>query len=368
MVTKNTFYVQSDLSEFINVTDNFIICNIKEHELKNEEYFPYSEYVIYRIDLNSSIKNWSIWKRYKDFKELRDSIYKNNYIINLPDFPEKKIFNKSKETIDQRKKLLTAFLNFLLAKMKMRYFKEVIDFIEIDKDTLSLISKKNELDSVSMTFNNKSTILKQIDKNKEDGDNQVEGKGTNQNYYTKYLDYRLGESAIKNAYMQVIEEFLKNLNEKYENKTNVVKTFECFLKSKKTWPQFKTEEIFKLFFGEFDKVNCNYVINGMLSHIGKYEENVLGAEACLKFLVKLLECEYNPEYEKYISVLKQMKKEHLETMKLDYHLENNKIKLQVFKLLKCLYENNNPKLDQILEDCNLLIPYKNYLINDEIIN
>jgi hypothetical protein len=368
MVSKNTFYVQSDLSEFINVSDNFIICNIKEHELKNEEYFPYSEYVVYRIDLNSSIKNWSIWKRYKDFKELRDLIHKNNYIINLPNFPEKKIFNKSKETIDQRKKLLTAFLNFLFAKMKMRYFKEVINFIEIDKDTLSLISKKNELDSISMTFNNKSTILKQIDKTKEDNDNQTENKNSSQNYYTKYLDYRLGESQIKNAYMQVIEEFLKNLNEKYENKTNIVKNFEIFLKSKKNWPQFKTEEIFKLFFGEYDKVNCSYIIHGMLSHIGKYEENILGAEACLKFLVKLLECEFNPEYEKYISVLKQMKKEHLETMKLDYHLANNKIKIQVFKLLKCLYEHNNPKLDQILDECNLLTPYKNYLINDEIIN
>lgn len=367
MVSKELSFVPSDMSELNNKfpkpsQEDFINSSISEHQFKKEDSFPYSDYVVYKIDLTSSIKKWSVWKRYNDFKELRDKISDNNYILNLPDFPEKKYFNsKSNDTIKSRKKKLAEFLNFLLRKMKIQYYKEVIEFIEIDKETLSLISKKSTLcNNISNTYLSKPINLNMVQKSNS-MDISTNFKYID-NYYVHYLEYKLADSNTKTAYMQLIEEFLHNLSQKAENKTNVIKNFDTFLKSKKIWPQFKPEEIQRLYFGEFDKLNNVYKLQGLLYHIGAIEENQLGAEECLQFLVKLLQTEYNPEYDKYIGILKSMKKEHLEIMNLAEHLEINKTKIKqsVFKLISCLYEKNNQKLDDILDECGLLKPYKQY--------
>lgn len=374
MVSKNSFFMQSDINDMsvniIKEEEDFILSTISEHIMKQEETFPYTDFVMYRIDLTSSIKKWSIWKRYNDFKELRDSISKNNYLLNLPDFPEKKMFSsKSKETIKQRKRQLSYFLNYILRKLKIRHFKEVIEFIEIDKETLNLLSKKSFLMSnYSSTYVNKSILQNSINKANSVDLTSIPNNVTN--YYCQYLEYRLSDSSTKTAFMYLIEEFLKNLSENFENKTNIIKAFESFLKSKKVWPQFKSDEIHKLLFGELDLQTNTVKIRGLLFHIGAIDDNKLGAEESLHFLVKILDCEFNPEYEKYISILKQMRRENLESMNLCRHLEFNKLKTKesVFKLVSILYEKNNAKLDQILDDCNLLIPYLKYLENSEILN
>jgi len=358
----------SDLSGD-NTQEDFIKANITDHLIKKEDNFPYSEYVVYRLDMNNSIKTWSCWKRYSEFKDLRDAISKNNYILNLPTFPEKKILNnKSRETIQNRKYHLSNFINFLLGKMKIQPIKEVLDFIEIDNHTLNLIFHKSKLDTnISSTYNCK---LLSSTEGKKSSTLELSKKIDIDNYYSQFLDYKSMENSSKTTNMQVIEEFLMNLEEKFQSKTTIIKTFETFLKSKKTWPQFKSEEIFRLFFGDFDKDNNLYRIHGILFHVGAIDNNLLGAEECLLFLVKLLQCEFNPEYEKYISVMKTMKREHLEFMQLATHLKINKTKIKhaVYKLVDYLYEKNNQKLDQILDECGLLVPYKQYIESEEIIN
>lgn len=47
----------------------------------------------------------------------------------------------------------------------------------------------------------------------------------------------------------MIDEFLKNLSQNIDNKTEVLKTFEEFLKQGKKWPRFPDKDIIKLFVG-----------------------------------------------------------------------------------------------------------------------
>ena len=366
MVSKNSFLCKDylDSKSPNEQVDVFITASIKDHLIQKQDAF--SEYVMYKLEINSNIKNWYIWKRYSDFKNLKDSISENHYIINLPSFPEKKLFNKSAETINLRKSLLTDFMNFLLGKMKIQQLKEVIDFISIDKETLNLIYRKAKLENTSSTYTSGLLSKKQISIPSYE---IVNTNNNQENFYSSYLEYRLTENGGKSAYMDVIDEFLRNLSEKPKNKSVIVKTFEAFFKSKK-WPQLKNEDISRLFFGDFDKNNKVYKLSGLLYHIGTIKINILGAEACLVFLEKLLQSEFNQEYDKYISILKTMKREHLENMNLAGHLEGNKftIKQSVFKIISCLYEKNNEKLDDILKNFQLLNVFKECVKTKEMID
>jgi hypothetical protein len=353
MVSKNSISLRGDLIEF-SLVDEFLSASITEHVFETEISFPYSKYVLYRIDIKTSIKNWSIWKRYSNFEEFREKMKKK--IIYLPEFPEKKLFNTSKDIIVERKILLTNFLNIFLKKEKVVCFQEILDFIEADKDMINLLINKANLEQTSFSHKSKlSSSSKEIS-------NDYINLSSN-NYFTQYLEYKLTENSSKTAYMQLIEEFLKNLELKPLNKSSIIRIFDSFLKSKKEYPSFKTEEIYKLFFGETDPDTKEFIIRGLLAHIGSIEENEYGAEECLLFLLKLLNCEYNPDYEKYTSILKTVKKEDFEQMNLISHIKGEKtmIKSSVIKLIEIIYTENDSRITKLLEEAGLMKYYEKYI-------
>lgn len=261
MVSKNSFSFNNNgenyMDYMVNNQEKHIIAQIFEHKENQEDKFPFSKYVVYKIELITSIKNWSIWKRYTNFVELREKM--NKHLVNIPEFPVKKIFN-TKDTIKERKIMLTKFLNNLLTKEKLLCYKELQYFIDIDKETLKLMFNKDNLEVTSNSLKNTFCVINNT--NNEGGailqlrnDNNTKMHIYN-NYYTQFLDYKLSETCSKTPYMFVVEEFLKNLEEKPQNKSSIIKTFESFLKSsKKGWPINKTDEIQKLFFGDIIESN-----------------------------------------------------------------------------------------------------------------
>lgn len=337
--------------------DDFIFASITEHTLKQDDKFPFTKYVLYRVDLISSIKKWSVWKRYSNFEEFRDTIAK--IVTQVPDFPEKKIFNTGSSIIFERKTQLQNFLNFLLTKEKVMCYSEIREFIELDMETVRLILNKSNLEVTSNSLKS-NTLLSSSEISKQE---TLSSKSMNiNNYYVQFLDYKLADPNSKAPYMQLIEELLSNLEQKHQYKSTVIKNFDGFLKAKKSWPIFQKEEIQKLFFGEFDKKTEEFAFKGLLIHVGETEENQLGAEECLHFIIKLLECEYNPEYDKYLSILKgSIKKSYLESMNLLSHIHNNKVKIKAaaFKFLTHLDDKSQKSL-KLFSECGLEEFYVNY--------
>jgi len=334
--------------------EDIITATIQQHEIKQEETFPYSNYVMYKVDLNSSIKNWSVYKRYNNFKELHQQLSKHVHKINLPTFPERKFFNLNSQTINDRKEKLETYLNFFLEKKKLVNYSEILNFIEIDKDTLKIIVNNFTLhENNSNTY--KKSFLNKSDTNLFQKSKSQDYSGTNhneENYFIQFLEYKTGDCTSKSAYMLVIEEFLNNLESKFQNKTNIIKTFENFLKAKKHWPNLKTDEISRLFFGENDQYNKIFN-KGLLEHIGSVNQNPLGSEECLFFLSKLLNFEFNPDCERYINVLRSAKTEMLMLINFDVHMRNikTKVKVAIYNILKAIYdEKTSVKIQKVLNE------------------
>ena len=62
----------------------------------------------------------------------------------------------------------------------------------------------------------------------------------------------------------VIQEFLKNLSQDIDNKTDIVKLFEAFLKDRQEWPKFSNTDIIKLFVGNNNDANLMREKKGVL--------------------------------------------------------------------------------------------------------
>ena len=75
-------------------------------------------------------------------------------------------------------------------------------------------------------------------------------------------------------------------------------------------------------------------------HVGEIENNVLGAQACLDFLVKLLDYEYNPECELYRYVFKTRKIDFFLEMNLHEHAKSQNVNVvnSAFKIIKMLID------------------------------
>ena len=345
------------------------------------------DYVEYKIKVATYYKIWYVKKRYSDFERLHSSLIK--LIPNLPMFPPKRFFKNSDETIEERRKMFNRYLKFLFTKTHIFSYQEILDFIKIDKKVLELFIKKHSMllaensnkkddnSSLSSSFNKLNIFYKSkyetggkkpksLETDLNDINNHIkieDNEAEKENYYATFLDYKmcLGEIDTKNAddinkaAILVIEEFLINLSQKDENKSEIIKTFESFLKRKKKWPCFNKDEIAKLFTGEKTKsseVSLNNqsstsdiqesekIIKGLMYHVGEIENNILGAQACLDFLVKLLDYEYNPECELYRYVFKTRKIEFFLEMNLHEHAKSQNVNVvnSAFKIIKMLMD------------------------------
>ena len=390
----------------------YINCRIEDFEIYNESKFLRSKHVNYIIEINTFYKNWTIKKRYSEFEDLNKILITK--ITDLSEFPQKRLFSASEDTITERKKKFENYLNHLFRNINICIYPEILEFIKLEKDLLNLFMINNsDLENTSNSAIKRNNIL--IRNNSICGDkfkSKSYEKERQSNYFTSFLDYKLNasdkkEKITKSANMLVIEEFLRNLEFKYENKLDIIKTFENFLKSKKNWPTFKLDELSKLFYGDIDingnikyrrekineytynndnsnninnlststnliKLNNNrdkdkdtdidinkkekdIYLKGIIYHIGSLDENLLGAEACLEFLAKLINFEFNPECEAYIYMLKITKVDQLNNLRLIDHINNgkNNIILASFNILNAILKDDrsfNIKLKKILND------------------
>ena len=271
------------------------------------------DYVEYWIEIMTDYKKWIIKKRYSEFYDLNQKLIKKIPEINKL-FPPKRFFKNSEDTIEERKTCFNKYLGFLFKKINIFSFNEVLDFIQIEKKIVELYIKKhtmvkqdqdnyvfqslkksfnrmiimekmeksksvgeslnvNGISSLSTKINSKEEINRRTDPNIniintsiiEGSDATYEIEEFNSNYYSTLLDYE----KIKNIQDKnnddnlidekkesgtiVIEEFLKNLSQDIDNKTDILKTFEEFLKKREKWPFFSNIDIIKLYVG-----NINY--------------------------------------------------------------------------------------------------------------
>ena len=383
-----------------------------------------NDYVEYTINIKTDYGKWTFKKRYEDF-------YKINNILSdiIPEikeyFPPKRFFKNSESTIKERTTYFKKYLKFLLNKINIFLFEDIINFIFLEKSIIGLFIKKynmlkideenNIYSSLKEAFNRKSNpnnINEQIIPEED-----IISFLNNDNYYNAILEYEKKRqisfdwdepsSITPNTF--VVREFLHNLSEKIENKADIIQNFELFLQKSNKWIKLSKKEIIELFIGFdedaeeidvekelsrtrtyekesfnntkyslfkwFDKGNKSKTnnidldddeedepskITGLFQQIGDYGKNVFCAVGCLDLLEKLLNTEYNPDYEIYISIFKNMKIYEYNYMKLNNIIKNNiggnKVNVKAMKLLSLIFSDKKSE------------NYKNEIITDEIVN
>ena len=280
-----------------------------------------SDYVEYWIEVITDYKKWIVKKRYSEFYELNKVImqkipeinklfppkrffknsedtieerktYFNKYLRFL--FKEKNIFsfNEVLDFIQIEKKIVELYIkkhtmikqdedNYVFQSLKKSFSR--MSFIEKMEKSKSVGQSLNRISSISTKINSKEDLIHKNDQNMnniintsiiESSDATYEIEELNSNYYSSLLEYEkiknIQESSKndknnnnslsnfkKDEATIVIEEFLKNLSQDIDNKTDILKTFEEFLKKGNKWPHFSTSDLIKLFTGNNNKSTIN---------------------------------------------------------------------------------------------------------------
>ena len=371
------------------------------------------DFVEYLVEIITDYKRWIVKKRYSEFYELNKAlsikmpelnklfppkrIFKNSDKI----IEERKsYFNKYLQYLFKNKNIFTLpeLLDFIQIEQKIiELYLKKHTMVKHDKDNVtykalkdhfnkmslkrkdeksksvgeSLDIKMNPNSSISTKINSKEEINKGLDifnLNKinnsiiESCDSVYEVDELNENYFSTLLDYEKSNFNFqyfdtmenKSFYSKesgtiVIQEFLKNLSQNIDNKTDIVKSFEEFLKERQEWPKFSNNDIIKLFVGNCQE-NCGNGVRGKkwsfnLANPGEFNQNILLSISCLNFLVKLLDNEFNPEVELYLKLFKTRKTSDYQIMKLEEIIINKKGGFQstnnALKLLSILAEDKS---------------------------
>ena len=386
-----------------------------------------NDYVEYAISVRTDYGNWNFKKRYEEFAKLN-----NELIYKIPEindyFPPKRVFKNSESTIKERIKYFNKYLKFLLNKINIFLFNDIINFINLNIGILGLIIKKYNMlkinleedyimESLSEIFSkNKLEINNKEEKDKNNDDNF--SYLNNDNYYESiYLYEKNRQNSFdwnESQYMYpssfVIREFLRNLCEENAKKDDIIQTFESFLQQRRKWVNFSTNDINELYLG-FDEiikeddddieidgnkiepenkksvalfqwVNENQKTNenndenkiefdsddnekeeikipGLFQQIGDYQNNILSSIGSLNLLEKLLNDQYNPDYEKFINIFKNLKLYQFNYMKLNDIIKNNiggnKTNEKAMKILTIIFSDKKWE------------KYKKEIITDEVV-
>lgn len=334
-------------------------CKNIDHQIQSERTFPFKKYVEYSFKISTNYKKWTIFRRYTDFENLHKKLI--NRIPKIPNLPAKTFFNMNDKVIKERKMLLEEYLNNLFQIVNVSNYPDILEFIEIDKDLIVLLIKNNSMIDTSNILLHPQMLYPTRTKNGSKKSRSYDIMKQD-NYYKSFLEYKMSDKSVqlleKSASLMLIEELLYNLQNKSENQCNIIKTFQDYLKSKRNWPRFKSDEISRLFFG--DKNN-----KGLLYHSGRIEHNLIGSISCLEFLAKLVDFEFNPDCELFSSVLKTLTKEQFLSMDINSHLKSNKPSVveSSFKILKALTDDNNTStlLKEFIKDKEIMNKYYSWL-------
>ena len=432
------------------------------------------DFVEYIVEIITDYKRWIVKKRYSEFYDLNKALslkipelnklfppkrfFKNSEKI----IEERKsYFNKYLQYLFKNKNIFTLpeLLDFIQIEKKIiELYLKKHSMVKHDKDNVtykalkdhfnkmslklkveksksvgeSLDIKMNPNTSMSTKINSKEEIKQSLDyfnMNKinnsiiESCDSVYEVDELNENYFSTLLDYEKSNMNFQHIYTEenknylnkesgtiVIHEFLKNLSQNIDNKTDIVKSFEEFLKERQEWPKFSNSDIIKLYVGNipdnnitkgkkwsfnfakpghkddnvgekkssqlqnYDKelyendileniTRLNSIDNkpykGLFHYIGEFNKNILLSISCLNFLVKLLDNEFNPEVELYLKLFKTRKTSDFQIMKLEDIIINKKGGFQstnnAMKLLSILAEDKSKEyIENLVKDENII--------------
>jgi len=341
----------------------YITCKISNYQSCSESIIPFFSYIEYKILFKTNKKTWEIKKRYKHFDELHKKLSKK--IKNLPKLPHKTIF-KSQVIIDDRKIKLQKYLFNLLRRDDVYDHDLIFDFIELKKEEYLLM--KNNLDDGN---NNELSPVSSFTKNQTfvflPSRNMFNLKAPKDQIIVKD-DFFYSNSEIKDEnnineakIKLLISKFLEQLDSKKKEMSIIIKKFEeKILYDKNLSVNLKSEDIYRLFFG--DKT---IKIKGLLFHCGDVKTNILGAELCLEFLTKLLNYEYNLNSELFIDILKLGKLENFSQINFPFHFNSGKpiIFASCCRLLKIIV-NPEKRIDlkKLLIEESLIDKVKNFFI------
>ena len=449
--SSNSEFLNHERKEVDYNVDKNCLSNIKARILKYELVHGtgYNEdFVEYWIEISTDYKKWVIKKRFSEFYELNKKLSTKMPELNKL-FPPKRFFKTSEKISEERK---SYFNKYIFQNKNIFTLDELLDFIQIEQIIIELYLKKHVMvkrdpqnitfkalkqqfdkmnlrnineksksvgysqglkaygvNSISKKINSMNEInkgqdyfnLNKINKSiMESCDSVYEVEELNTNYYSTLLDFE--QSNLQNLYNKetgtlVIQEFLKNLSQDIENKTDIVKFFEEFLKDRQEWPKFSNSDIIKLFVGNNNDINIirgkkrsfnaeyfpnflekiksqnlekrksskfndylgqlnegdyddnnqfdNCIYKGLFHYIGEFDKNLMLSISCLNFLVRLLDNEFNPEVEIYLKLFKSRKVTDYLLMRLEEIIKYNKGGVQsannALKILSILTEDKS---------------------------
>ena len=420
------------------------------------EFYDLNQKLLDKIpDINELFPPKRFFKNSEDTIAERKQCF-NKYLYIL--FRKKNIFslNEVLDFIQIDKKIVELYIkkhtmvrqdqdNYVFLSLKKSFNRMIfLEKMEKSKSVGETINI-NGISSLSTKVNSKEEINHGIDANlyninksiMESCDGIYDIDDIHSNYYSTLLEYEENKNineknieenktntmysySLREGSTAVIEEFLKNLSQDIDNKTDILATFEEFLKQSQKWPKFSKTDIIKLYVGNINnstinpdkkwsfcanklnsKMKClsgnnlnkkefeneemskNKLINtkkclsnlgkfdekkknilknydsddddddydsycnlkGLFYYIGDFDNNILLSFSCLELLVKLLDNEFNPEVEQYLSIFKTRRIIDYQSMKLDEIIKNNKggikAKKYALKLLSILIKDKN---------------------------
>ena len=356
---------------------NEITAIISSYSIKQDanKYFN-KNYALYLIKFFTRYKTWSVQKRYSQFIELRDKLLSKK-IKNIPKLPPKLYFI-NEQKLNERQLGLEEFLNDLFKNVNILRYPEIIEFIKCPKEIIDILTYN--IDYLNMINLNSSSIINTTDNNlyykgrvtisniNRNSSGSNSNKNDKDNFYCSlarmnlnndnngknvenYFDSSDEEEEISHGTI-IIQEFLRNLMDTPNNKTELLYQFEYFLLNKNNeedksnsifnW-YFLTEDEIKIFFNGFYSNISHTKINGFLYHCGKISNNILASEQCLEFLNKLLNDDYNPQADTFLKIYKRCNLKDITQMELERHIiqNSNNVRIYAFMVLYKYIEDNN---------------------------
>ena len=396
----------------------------------------HSDYVEYYIKIETDYANWTLKKKYEDISKLNNKLKEIIPEINKL-FPPKRIFKSIDSIIGERIKLFNIYFNYLFCNINIFLIEEIMTFISLKKEIILLFIKKysmlkigeeNEvftsLKNAYNRFNELEEIKYTTERKQQKNDDIINILENENNYYYSILKYEMKRQVSFNwdeppqitPNIFVVKEFLNNLEEKSENKAEIIQNFENFLKNESKWIRLSSKEIKLLFVGEEEdeeKIRellskTNYItkkkkissdfkyhssfefseqdeddlnnndledyysnkdkkLNGIFYSIGNYNKNIILSIATLDFLYKLIDTEYNPDAEIYINIFKSCDLTQYKMLNISKIIKSNiggdKANLKCMKLFKLIfYDKSRDDFKKVLiEDNSVFKQYSNYL-------
>ena len=274
-----------------------IVTDYKKWIIKKRysEFYELNQKLILKVpELNKLFPPKRLFKNSEETIEERKTCF-NKYLQFL--FQKKNIFslNEVLDFIQFEKKIIELYIkkhtmirqdedNYVFQSLKKTF--SIMSFLEKMQKSKSVGESLNTngIESLSTNSNTKEEIYKineedykvinSIIMESSDATYEIEEELSNSNYYSSLLEYEKSKNTkdtkenkedeinnFTNNYINeggdvVITEFLKNLSQDIDNKTEILSTFEDFLKKGQKWPYFSESDIIKLYVG-----NSNYISN-----------------------------------------------------------------------------------------------------------